>query len=46
MESLSTELACPIQCAYTPQRGDDFDRTLHEMADKLSAAFGETPRQL
>ncbi|HLK93346.1 MAG TPA: hypothetical protein VKZ18_25870 [Polyangia bacterium] len=42
LESLSTDLGGGSRRIYSPQRGDDFDRTLKEMAERLTAAF-ETP---
>jgi hypothetical protein len=42
LESLSTEPG-GSQRLYSPQRGDAFDRTLKEMAERLTAAFEKTP---
>ncbi len=44
LESLSTDLGGGSRRSYSPQRGDDFDRTLKDMAARLTAAFETRPR--
>jgi hypothetical protein len=41
LEALSPDPGPGMQRPYTPQRGADFDRTLHEMAHRLSTAFAD-----
>ena len=43
LEALSADPAPGMQRPYTSHRSADFDRTLQEMAHRLSLAFGETP---
>lgn len=42
LESLSTDPTAGAR-TYSPQRGDDFDRTVKEMAERLTAAFEPAP---
>ena len=43
LESLSSDLGPGLGRTYSTQRGDDFDRTVKEMAERLTAAFEPTP---
>jgi hypothetical protein len=42
LEALSADPGPGILLPYTPHRSADFDRTLQEMAHRLSLAFSET----
>jgi hypothetical protein len=39
LESLSSDPGPSLQRTFSAQRGDDFDRTLKEMAERLTVAF-------
>ena len=38
LESLQAGPLCGLQCLYSPQRGEEYDRTLREFARRLSIA--------
>jgi hypothetical protein len=41
LQALSLDEGCGLQCPLTPQPGADYDRTVQDLAKRLSAAFGE-----
>lgn len=43
LESLSSDPGPGLQRTFSPQRGDTFDRTLKEMAERLTVAFEPPP---
>jgi hypothetical protein len=41
LQALSLDEGCGIQCSLTPQPGAEYERTVQDLAKRLSAAFGE-----
>jgi hypothetical protein len=44
LEALGGDLGCGMQCAYSSQRGAEYDRTLKDLAGRLAVAVVATGR--